>query len=54
MRGSDKNLFHPSQWRKSLCGICPAGCWVEVALSDGKLLIRDGRQMICVDLENPK
>ena len=27
--------------------------WAPLALSDGKLLIRDGRQMICVDLENP-
>jgi len=26
------------QWQKSLCGICPAGCWVEVALRDGKLV----------------
>jgi len=26
------------EWRKSLCGICPAGCWVEVALEDGKLV----------------
>jgi cysteine desulfurase NifS len=24
-------------WRKALCGICPAGCWVEVGLKDGKL-----------------
>jgi hypothetical protein len=27
--------------------------WAPLALSDGKLLIRDGRQMVCVDLENP-
>jgi outer membrane protein assembly factor BamB len=27
--------------------------WAPLALSNGKLLIRDGRQMICVDLENP-
>lgn len=26
------------EWQKSLCGICPAGCWVDVALSDGKLV----------------
>ncbi|MEE9158453.1 MAG: IscS subfamily cysteine desulfurase [Gammaproteobacteria bacterium] len=25
-------------WRKGICGICPAGCWVEVGLKDGKLL----------------
>jgi len=26
------------EWRKGLCGICPAGCWVEVGLADGKLV----------------
>jgi cysteine desulfurase NifS len=25
------------EWRKGLCGICPAGCWVEVGLKDGRL-----------------
>jgi cysteine desulfurase NifS len=25
------------KWRKALCGICPAGCWVEVGLKDGRL-----------------
>lgn len=25
-------------WRKGLCGICPAGCWVEVGLSNGRLV----------------
>ena len=24
--------------RKGLCGICPAGCWVEVGLMDGRLV----------------
>ncbi len=27
----------PRQWRPGLCGICPAGCWVEMLLRDGKL-----------------
>jgi len=27
--------------------------WAPLALSRGKLLIRDGKQMVCVDLENP-
>lgn len=27
--------------------------WAPLALSSGKLLIRDGKQMVCVDLENP-
>jgi len=25
------------EWRKGLCGICPAGCWVEVGVANGKL-----------------
>ncbi len=24
-------------WRKGLCGICPAGCWVEAGLRWGRL-----------------
>ncbi len=26
------------EWRKGLCGICPAGCWVEAGISNGKLV----------------
>lgn len=26
------------QWKKAVCGICPAGCWVEVGLNDGRLV----------------
>jgi cysteine desulfurase NifS len=25
------------KWQRGLCGICPAGCWVEVGLKDGRL-----------------
>jgi cysteine desulfurase NifS len=25
-------------WKKAICGICPAGCWVEVALDKGRLM----------------
>ncbi len=25
-------------WEKGICGICPAGCWVEVGFDDGKLV----------------
>ena len=26
------------EWKKSLCGICPAGCWVEAGMdADGRL-----------------
>ncbi|MFC1847088.1 IscS subfamily cysteine desulfurase [Chloroflexota bacterium] len=25
------------RWQKAICGICPSGCWVEVALENGKL-----------------
>ncbi|MFZ0390534.1 MAG: IscS subfamily cysteine desulfurase [Calditrichia bacterium] len=24
-------------WKPAICGICPAGCWVEVGMSNGKL-----------------
>ena len=26
------------EWKQGICGICPAGCWVEVGLSEGKLV----------------
>ncbi len=26
-----------SRWKKAICGICPAGCWVDVKLESGKL-----------------
>ncbi len=26
------------EWKKGICGVCPAGCWVEVGLDDGKLV----------------
>ena len=29
---------HGLRWQKTLCGICPAGCWVEVAFRDGRLV----------------
>jgi anaerobic selenocysteine-containing dehydrogenase len=25
-------------WKKGICGICPAGCWVEVGMQDGKMV----------------
>ncbi len=25
-------------WKKSVCGICPAGCWVELGLKNGRLV----------------
>ncbi|MFB3855188.1 MAG: aminotransferase class V-fold PLP-dependent enzyme [Vicinamibacterales bacterium] len=25
-------------WKKGICGICPAGCWVEVATDDGRIV----------------
>ncbi|MFC1956704.1 IscS subfamily cysteine desulfurase [Chloroflexota bacterium] len=31
---NDQNL----RWEKTLCGICPAGCWVEVAIRNGRLV----------------
>ena len=26
------------KWKKGICGICPAGCWIEVGLDDGRLV----------------
>lgn len=26
------------QWVKGICGICPAGCWVEVGKKDGRII----------------
>jgi cysteine desulfurase NifS len=25
-------------WKRGICGICPAGCWVEIALENGRLV----------------
>ncbi|MBZ0268310.1 aminotransferase class V-fold PLP-dependent enzyme, partial [bacterium] len=25
------------EWKSGICGICPAGCWVEVGMKDGRL-----------------
>jgi cysteine desulfurase NifS len=25
------------EWKKGLCGVCPAGCWVELGFSSGRL-----------------
>ncbi len=27
-----------SEWRRAICGICPAGCWIEARLDDGRLV----------------
>ncbi|MCU7934527.1 MAG: aminotransferase class V-fold PLP-dependent enzyme [Candidatus Thiodiazotropha sp. (ex Dulcina madagascariensis)] len=27
-----------TNWRKTICGICPAGCWVEVRVEEGRLV----------------
>ncbi len=43
-RVKERNAQHPREaekpdlkWKRSICGICPAGCWVVVGLKDGKL-----------------
>jgi cysteine desulfurase NifS len=25
-------------WEKGLCGVCPAGCWVEIAMENGRMV----------------
>lgn len=27
-----------NQWKKAICGICPAGCWVQVGMRNGRLV----------------
>ena len=26
------------EWKKGICGICPAGCWIEAGMKDGKMV----------------
>jgi cysteine desulfurase NifS len=26
------------EWKKGICGICPAGCWIEAGIKDGKMV----------------
>ncbi len=26
------------EWKKGICGICPAGCWIEAGMQDGKMV----------------
>jgi len=28
----------PRKWKSAICGICPAGCWVQVVLEKGRLI----------------
>ena len=36
-RGQIKDQKPEMKWKKGICGICPAGCWVEAGFKDGKL-----------------
>lgn len=29
---------HTIEWKKGICGICPAGCWIEAGMQDGKMV----------------
>jgi len=29
---------HEIEWKKGVCGICPAGCWIEAGMQHGKML----------------
>ena len=33
-----KNTNLKLKWKKGICGICPAGCWVEVCMDNGKMI----------------
>ncbi|MBD3335235.1 MAG: aminotransferase class V-fold PLP-dependent enzyme [Candidatus Eisenbacteria bacterium] len=36
-RGTTVSNETALEWQPALCGICPAGCWVEVGLQNGRL-----------------
>jgi cysteine desulfurase NifS len=31
-------IMSDMQWKKGICGICPAGCWIEAGIRDGKMV----------------
>ena len=33
-----ENRTRDLKWKAGICGICPAGCWVQVGLKDGRLV----------------
>ncbi|MDQ7063705.1 MAG: hypothetical protein Q9P90_05595 [candidate division KSB1 bacterium] len=35
---SNHTSFQDAAWQKAICGICPAGCWVEVKKENGRLV----------------
>ena len=35
---AERDTGTPVQWTKGICGICPAGCWVETGVRDGQLV----------------
>ena len=49
---TDQQAQGELEWKKGICGICPAACWVEVGMADDKLIdIRQDKDhplgMIC-------
>ncbi len=38
MKAENKQEGPELFWKQGLCGICPAGCWVEVGLRNGKMV----------------
>ncbi|MGB2958566.1 MAG: aminotransferase class V-fold PLP-dependent enzyme, partial [Bacteroidota bacterium] len=34
----DVKNSQPLHWKKAICGICPAGCWVEVGMNNGTMV----------------
>jgi len=35
---SAKHTGQELQWKKGICGICPAGCWVNIGMKNGRML----------------
>ena len=33
----NRNLSAKLEWKKAICGICPAGCWIQAGMNNGKI-----------------
>ena len=38
MQTSNNGQHADIEWKKAICGICPAGCWVEVGMQNDKMV----------------
>ncbi len=33
-----KSRTRDLRWKKGICGICPAGCWVNIGMQNGRMV----------------